>query len=1044
VASVVRGACLASLLIVTFLVACSGQRGSSVLPSVQAPTHKGHGHHRHHRRPHAGTGYAGVVLGDNPTGYYRLDDTGSVAADSSGNGYNGVVGSSLQEGAAGLIAGGDTAMTFPGSTTTAGVVSFSEIAAMEPKSNVSLEAWLEFTAAPKIYTTLVAYGSDRGYAPYSLFFHAGGAIVAQFYTTAGVLEVPAPTALVANKAYHIVSTFDGTTGKLYVNGLLAASGTKAGTLTGYIPGYGFSIGDDAQLADPEFAGTIDEVAVYDGQTLTATQVANHYSAGTTGTGPTPTPSPTPTPAPTATPVPTPTPVGGGVYPNVVTGDAPTAYYHLDDSGTKAADASGHGLNGSIGSSVILGANSLLPAYSDSAATLPGTATAAGVISVPKTSLLQPASAVSLEAWLKFATTPATYTFVTGYGSDTSYAPYGLFFRTGGTIVAQFYLSAGVLEVRSSTALVPNTTYYVAATYDGTTGRIYVNGVQTGSAASTGTFKNYAPGYGFSMGDDAALSDPAFKGTLDEVAVYAGKALSATQIQNHYAAGTSGVAPTPSPTPAPASWNTFGFDLQRTGYNPGETVVGPGNVGSLQQVWSFNVGSGTVHEPVYAGGVNVNGTSTNILYAGSLWGATMYAINAATGAVVWQDAVPSQTYNCGGTSSSQFSIGETPAIDRAKKLLYFADGHNQVHAVDLASGKEATGWPITIADYTPDQNFMHGGLTYNPANGMLYAVTGSTCDISPWYGRVVAIDTSIPGVAGTFFTMSGTSTQGASGGGIWGPGGASIDTANNVYVLTGNADTTNGAPQNATYAEQVVELSPTLGTVIANNYPTNIPTGPGFDDFDFGATPLLFQPSGCPPLVAGVNKSGMFELWDVSTIGSGPVQYVPMSIESDEGSFRGVPAYDPATGYVYVGMPATMGNYKPGLAAFSMASNCTLNTTPAWSASFGPSATADIQQPRSPISIANGVVYVSNYTGDTEYAFNASSGAQLWSFTLSSWGNVGTVIVNGMVYVGAADGTITAWAPPAQAQILRRHVRKNKHSGVHHHRFAPRSPWAQWK
>jgi outer membrane protein assembly factor BamB len=1042
-----RWACLLSLLVVVFIMACSGQRGSSVLPSAQSPHHKGH---RHHRRPHAAGGYGSVVLGDNPTAYYRLDDTGLTATDSSGNGYNGVIGASVLQGVAGLTADGDTAMTFPGLTTTAGVVSFPEVAAMEPKSNVSLEAWLKFAAVPKTYTTLLAYGSDRGYAPYSLFFRQNGAIVAQFYTTAGVLEVPAPTALVVNKTYHVVSTFDGTTGKIYVNGVLAASGTKAGTLTSYLPGFGFSIGDDAALADPEFAGTIDEVAVYAGQTLTATQVANHYTAGTTGTGASP--SPSPTASPITSPTASPTPVGGGgSYPTVVTGDGPTAYYHLDDTGTKATDASGHGLNGSIGSSVTVGANGLLPAYGDSAASLPGSATAAGVITVPVSSQLQPASTVSLEAWMKFATTPTTYTFVTGYGSDSFYAPYGLFFRSGGKIVAQFYLSSGVLEVPSANALVPNTPYYVAATYDGTTGRIYVNGAQTGSASATGTFRNYLPGYGFSMGDDAALSDPAFKGTLDEVAVYAGKVLSAAQIQNHYTAGTSGVAPPPTPTPtasptgAPATgWSTFGFDLQRTGYNPGETVVGPSNVGSLQQVWSFNVGSTMVHEPVYAAGVNVNGTSTNILYAGSEWGSTMYAINAATGAVVWQDPVPAQTYYC-TVSASKFSIGETPTIDRAKSLLYFADGHNQVHAVDLATGKEASGWPIAIADYTPDQNFMHGGLTYNPANGMLYAVTGSTCDISPWYGRVVAINTGGPSISGMFFTMSGTSTQGASGGGIWGAGGASIDPAtNNVYVLTGNADTTNGAAQNATYAEQVVELSPTLGTIIANNYPTNIPTGPGFDDFDFGATPLLFQPSGCPALLAGVNKSGMFELYDRSTISNGPIQYIPMSIESDEASFRGVPAYDPATGYVYVGMPATTGTYQPGLAAFSMAANCTLNTAPAWAASFGPAATTNNQEPRSPISIANGVVYVSNYTGDTEYAFNASSGAQLWSTTLSSWGNVGTVIINGMVYVGAADGTITAWAPSAQAQILRRHVRKNKHSGIRHHRFQPKTPWQQWK
>ncbi|HTU82443.1 MAG TPA: LamG-like jellyroll fold domain-containing protein, partial [Candidatus Acidoferrales bacterium] len=849
--------------------------------------------------------------------------------------------------------------------------------------------------------------------------------------------------------YHVVSTYNGTTGSLYVNGVLVATGTESGTITGYLAKYGFAIGDDAGLADPAFAGTLDEVAIYANQTLSAAQVANHYAAGTTGNGVTPTPSPTPVP-PTPSPTPSPTPVVNGNYPAVVIGDGPTAYYHLDDTGTTAADASGHGLSGAIGTSVTKGVTGLLPAYGDTAMGFPGTATTAGTVSVAATSQLQPASAVSLEAWLQFATTPATYTFAVGYGSDSSYAPYGLFFRANGQINAQFYTSGGVLIVSSTIDLSPKTPYYVAATYDGTTGRLYINGVQNSSGTVTGTFKNYAAGYGFSIGDDAAHSDPAFKGTIDEVAVYAGKALSATQIQNHYVAGTSGTAPTPTPSPSPSptpasatDWDTFGFDLERSGYNPNETAVGPSNVGSLQKVWAYNVGSSMVHEPVYAYDVSVAGQPTNLIYAGSEYGATMFAINAATGATVWQDAVPTSSYKCGG-STSQFAIGETPAIDRGKNLLYFADGENQVHAVDLGTGKEAGGWPISIADYTPDHNFMHGGLTYNPATGTLYAVTGSTCDISPWYGRIVAINTSGPSVAGEFYTMSGTSSQGASGGGIWGPGGGSIDPSNgNVFIATGNADTSAGAAQNATYAEQLVELSSSLGSIVANNYPTNIPTVAGDDDFDFGATPLIFQPAGCPTLVAAINKSGMFELYDESTIGSGPVQYVQMSVPTDNASFVGVPAYDPATGYVYVGMPSTEGNYTPGLAAFTMQGNCTLNPTPVWAASFGPDGAGGSQTPRSPISIANGVVYVGNYTGDTEYAFNAQSGSLLWTDALSSWGNVGTVVANGMVYVSSADGTITAWAPPAQAQFLRKRVHKNKHSFVPVHHRRPRDPWSPW-
>ncbi len=988
--------------------------------------------------------YASIVLGDHPTGYYRLNGTGTTALDSSGNGYTATVGASVTEGVAGLIAGSDTAMSFPGGTTSAGIVSVPEVKAMEAVTKVSLEAWLRFSTIPKTYTTAVAYGSDRAYAPYSLFFRAGGQIVAQFYLSTGVLEVPAPTTLKVNTIYHVVSTYDGTTGRIYVNGALAASLAKTGTLTGYIPNYGFTIGDDAQLEDPEFVGTIDEVAVYAGQVLTATQIGNHYGAGTSGGVATPSPTPVPSPTPT----PTSTPIVSGNYPTVVLGDGPAAYYHLDDSGTTAMDASGHGLSGTIGSTVTKGAAGLVSSFSNAAMTFPGSATAAGVVNVPANASLQPASTLTLEAWMNFPSTPAAYTFVTGYGTDANYAPYGLFFHAGGQIVAQFYLSSGVLEVPSSVKLAANTTYYVAATFDGTTGRIYVNGTQRGSVAKTGTLRDYFAGYGFSIGDDAGKSDPAFKGTVDEVAVYT-KALSATQIQNHYVAATTGggATPTPSPTPTPSGpatdWLSFGYDLQRTGYNPNETSVNAGNVSALQLVWTFNVGSSMVHEPVYAANVDVSGTPTNIIYAGSLYGSTMYAINAATSAIVWQDPVPSASYSC-GSGTSTFSIGETPAIDRAKNRLYFADGRNQVHAVNLATGVEATGWPITVANYTPDHNFMHGGLTYNSSNGLLYAVTGSTCDISPWYGRIVAIDTSGPSIVGTFFTMSGTSTQGGSGGGIWGPGGGTIvPTSDNVVIATGNADTALNSSQHAAYAEQIVELSSMLSSIVANNYPTNIPVLSGYDDFDFGATPLVFQPPGCPLMVAAENKSGMFELYDESTISSGPIQYVAMSIPSDEGSFVGAPAYDPATNYVYVGMPSTSGIYQPGLAAFSIAPNCTLNTTPVWSANFGPAATSGQQEPRSPLSIANGVVYVGNYTGDTLYAFNAATGAQLWTLALPSWGNAGTVIANGMVYVSAADGTIRAYAPPAQAQVLSKRIVKSSRSFMPKHRSAPKNSWAAW-
>jgi hypothetical protein len=308
--------------------------------------------------------------------------------------------------------------------------------------------------------------------------------------------------------------------------------------------------------------------------------------------------------------------------------------------------------------------------------------------------------------------------------------------------------------------------------------------------------------------------------------------------------------------------------------------------------------------------------------------------------------------------------------------------------------------------------MHGGLTYNPANGMLYAETSSICDFKPWNGRIVAINTNMHTIAGTFFPVSGTSTAGGSGGGIWGGGGGSIDPAtNDVIVGTGNASVSSGLAQNTGDAEHIVMLSSDVNTVVQSNYPGNIPTVTGDNDFDFGSTPMIFQPPGCPEMAAALNKSGMFELYDVVSIGEGPAQYVQMSISNDNGDFQGSPAYDPVTNMLYIGLPATYSIYHPGLAAFAIQANCKIDPTPAWYAWFGPDGSkTSAATPRSAVTIANGVVYVGDTSGQKVLAFSAATGARLWSFSTAGYAKPGTIVVNGIVYVMDNSGNITAFAP----------------------------------
>jgi len=94
-------------------------------------------------------------------------------------------------------------------------------------------------------------------------------------------------------------------------------------------------------------------------------------------------------------------------------------------------------------------------------------------------------------------------------------------------------AGGSERASSSSAAVPGTWYHVAATYDGTTMKIYINGVLEDSNASSRSVPA-TTGMPLVLGGTSDLSKNT-QGTLDEVAIYP-SALTATQVVAHYNAG----------------------------------------------------------------------------------------------------------------------------------------------------------------------------------------------------------------------------------------------------------------------------------------------------------------------------------------------------------------------------------------------------------------------------------------------------------------------------------------------------------------------------
>jgi outer membrane protein assembly factor BamB len=94
-----------------------------------------------------------------------------------------------------------------------------------------------------------------------------------------------------------------------------------------------------------------------------------------------------------------------------------------------------------------------------------------------------------------------------------------------------------------------------------------------------------------------------------------------------------------------------------------------------------------------------------------------------------------------------------------------------------------------------------------------------------------------------------------------------------------------------------------------------------------------------------------------------------------------------------------------MVALHAGANCQLSL--AWQQTLGPNFTSD-----SPPTVANGVVYYGDGYGNTERAFNAQTGALLWSSGSTIGGGLyaAPTVVNGMLYVPSWDHKLYAFSP----------------------------------
>jgi hypothetical protein len=214
-----------------------------------------------------------------------------------------------------------------------------------------------------------------------------------------------------------------------------------------------------------------------------------------------------------------------LYSQVVLSDGPASYWKLDEAaGTTATDTAG-GISGTYTNGPVLNQTSGVK-DAGTAVSLDGVN---DFISMGDVYDFAGNAPFSIELWVNRSST-VQRGLVSKYNGGTTYGWYLGLLAAGhptspGVLYIDRYNTTAGSELRGTTNLLPDRWYHVAATYDGATLRLYVNGSQESSMPAPDALLDTTTPMGTST----------FPGLMDELAVYT-RALTAQQVGEHFAAG----------------------------------------------------------------------------------------------------------------------------------------------------------------------------------------------------------------------------------------------------------------------------------------------------------------------------------------------------------------------------------------------------------------------------------------------------------------------------------------------------------------------------
>ncbi|HKP18874.1 MAG TPA: PQQ-binding-like beta-propeller repeat protein [Gaiellaceae bacterium] len=428
---------------------------------------------------------------------------------------------------------------------------------------------------------------------------------------------------------------------------------------------------------------------------------------------------------------------------------------------------------------------------------------------------------------------------------------------------------------------------------------------------------------------------------------------------------------------PPGWTTYGGDPGRTGA-AAESIAPL----SVKPAFVLPVRGRVISQILAARDVPTRGATT--LYAATTAG-RVYAVSP-TGYVRWRVDLGQLANRC--PQLDGYGVGGTPVIDPGTKTLYVADALGNLHALDLATGTERSGWPVALYG-DPAREYVWGALAL--AGGSVYAATGSYCDQGPFEGKAIRVELATRRVT----TWVAVPAALGGGGGIWGWGGiASSPASGQLFVATGNAfegGTNVGSrfSEAAGFGESLVVLSPSLEVIGASHPPSiNLPL-----DLDFVGSPVVFDRAGCGELVVAHDKNAELFGWRTRAVAGGPLWTIPLETFDPANPVLSQLAYDPRRSALF----AVTGSQ---LVRIDIGSDCSARI--AWARSLGTKSLNG-----SP-TVA-GAVWFTLSGSPSLVAYDPDTGMKLASVPLPGLTVTAPTVVDGRIFVGTFTGQLLGFA-----------------------------------